>query len=246
VQGTNAAIQTFTVQNTGGGTLNYSITDNVSWLCVSPTSGTSTGEVDTMTVTYATTGLGVGVHNGTITITAAGATNSPQTIAVTVTVNKKTVTEDFNSVPTWTSSFDAGWGGAAAWSAVAGGQAGNCLQATRSNTGSSAKVMVYNISPNASYTISVYMKCPSSSSDYWRECFYKLGSFTAQDFDQNGGTWTEVKKFSNTGTNGNGNTWVQYSKAFSSGSSTQISVGFKTGNSSGTAPTIQWDTLRVQ
>jgi hypothetical protein len=28
-------------------------------------------------------------------------------------------------------------------------------------------------------------------------------------------------------------------------SNTQISVGFKTGNSSGTAPTTQWDTLQI-
>jgi hypothetical protein len=90
------------------------------------------------------------------------------------------------------------------------------------------------------------MRCPSSSSSYWRECFYKLGSYTAQDYDQNGGTWTEIKKFSNTGANGNGDTWVQYSKTFNSGSSTQISVGFKAGNASGTAPTIKWDTLRIQ
>jgi hypothetical protein len=244
-QGGNAASQTFTVANSGGGTLSYAISDNVSWLSCSPTSGTSTGEADTITVTYATTGLGVGTHNGTITISDPNASNNPQTIGVTVTVNKKTVTEDFNALPSWTSSYDAAWGGVASWSSVTGGQAGNCLQATRSNTGSSAKVKVYNLTANQSYTLTIYMKCPSSSASYWRECFYKLGSYTAQDFDQNGGTWTEIKKFSNTGTNGNGNTWVQYTKTFSSGSNTQISVGFKTGNSSGTAPTIQWDTLRI-
>jgi hypothetical protein len=106
-------------------------------------------------------------------------------------------------------------------------------------------VKVYTITANASYTISVYMRCPSSTSAYWRECAFKLGSYTAQDFDTNGATWTMVKKFSNDGTNGNGDTWVQYSVSFNSGSNTQISVGFKTGNSSGTAPTIKWDTLRV-
>ena len=247
-QGQNASSQTFTVQNSGTGTLNYSITDDVTWLSCSPTSGTSTGEADTITVTYATSGLAVGTYNGTITISDPNATNNPQTIAVTLTVNpaKLTVAEDFNSVPSWTSGYDAGWGGAATWSSVTGGQSGNCLQATRSNTGSSAKVKVYNITPNSTYTISVYIRCPSSSDSYWRECFYKLGSHTAQDFDQNAGTWTEIKKFSNTGTNGNGDTWVQYSKTFNSGSNTQISVGFKTGNSGGTSPTIKWDTLRIQ
>ncbi|GMU23492.1 MAG: hypothetical protein AMXMBFR13_35700 [Phycisphaerae bacterium] len=247
-QGSNASNQTFTVQNTGGGTLSYAISDNQAWLSCSPSSGTSTGEADTITVSYTTSGLSAGTHNATITISDPNATNNPQTIAVTLTVNpsKLTVAEDFNSVPSWTSSFDAGWGGAASWSSVSGGQAGNCLQATRSNAGSSAKVKVYNITANQSYTISIYMRCPSSGDSYWRECFYKLGSYGAQDYDQNGGTWTEIKKFSNTGANGNGDTWVQYSKTFNSGSNTQISVGFKAGNASGTAPTIKWDTLRIQ
>ncbi len=247
-QGSNAASQTFTVANSGTGTLSYTITDNVSWLSCSPTSGTSTGGTNTHTVTYSTSGLSAGTYSGTITISDPNATNNPQTIAVTLTVNpaKITVAEDFGSLPSWSSSYDASWGGAATWSSVTGGQSGNCLQATRSNTGSSAKVKVYTITPNASYTISVYIRCPSSSDAYWRECFYKLGNYTAQDFDQNGGTWTEIKKFSNTGTNGNGDTWVQYSKTFNSGSNTQISVGFKTGNSGGTSPTIKWDTLRIE
>ena len=98
-------------------------------------------------------------------------------------------------MPAWSSTFDAPWGNAATWSIVAGGQAGNALQAQRSGTGSSQKVKVYNISASTSYTISVYVKCPSSSA-YWAECAYKLGSFTAQDFDANAATWTQIKKFS--------------------------------------------------
>ena len=66
-----------------------------------------------------------------------------------------------------------------------------------------------------------------------------------QDFDANSGTWTMIKKF-DSGTNGNGNTWTQYSLNFNSGSATQISVGHKLGLSSGSGPTILWDTLRVQ
>lgn len=85
-QGSNAASQSFTVRNSGWGTLSYSITDNVNWLSCSPTSGTSTGETDTITVNYTTSSLTPGTYNGTITITASGATNSPQTIPVTLTV----------------------------------------------------------------------------------------------------------------------------------------------------------------
>lgn len=93
-------------------------------------------------------------------------------------------------------------------------------------------------------------KVMSSKKSYlrnrWAECAYKLGSYTASDFDNNGGTWTMVKKFANDGTNGNGNTWTQYSTTFNSGTNTQISAGFKLGSYGGAGPTIQWDTLRVQ
>jgi hypothetical protein len=116
----------------------------------------------------------------------------------------------------------------------------------RGSQGSSAKVNVYNITASTSYTISVWIKCPSSGGTYWVESAYRLGSHSASDFDGNGGAWTMIQKFANDGTNGNGNTWVQYSKTFNSGSNTQISVGFKTGSSGGGGPTVQWDTLRVQ
>jgi len=86
-EGSNASSQTFTVQNTGGGTLSYTISDNRSWLSISPSSGTSTGEQDTITVNYSTSGLVAGTYSGTITVTDANATNSPQTISVNVTVN---------------------------------------------------------------------------------------------------------------------------------------------------------------
>ncbi|NLE57245.1 MAG: BACON domain-containing protein [Planctomycetes bacterium] len=246
-QGTNASSQTFTVQNTDGGTLSYSVGVNQTWLSVTPTSGTSTGEADTITVNYATSSLSAGTYNATITISDPNASNNPQTIAVTLTVSSTaTVAEDFESMPSWSSSYDASWGGAATWSIVAGGQSGNALQASRGNLGSSVKVKVYNITASSNYTLTVYIKCPSSSAAYWAECAYRLGNYSAQDFDQNSGNWTMIQKFSNSGTNGNGNVWTQYNKSFSSGGNTQISVGYKLGVSSGTAPTIQWDTLRIQ
>jgi len=86
-EGSNAQSQTFTVRNTGGGTLNYSISDNSNWLSVSPSSGTSTGEQDTITVSYATSGLSAGSYSATITVTDTNASNSPQTISVSLAVN---------------------------------------------------------------------------------------------------------------------------------------------------------------
>jgi hypothetical protein len=248
-EGEDATSGSFTVQNDGGGTLSYSISDNVTWLSVSPTSGTSTGEADTITVTYDTDALTAGTHNATISISDSGATNSPQSVSVTLTVNSvaaTTIAEDFNSMPSWSSSFDASWGSNANWSIDSNGHSGSCLKATRNSGGSSVKAKVYTIDANTSYTISVYMDCGSSSNSYWYECAYKLGSNSAQDFDQNAGTWTMIQKFSNTGTNGNGGVFTQYSKTFNSGSNTQITVGYKAGSGSGSVPTIKWDTLRIE
>ena len=86
-QGANASSQTFQVSNSGGGTLSYTISDDASWLSCTPTSGTSTGEQDTITVSYSTSGLAAGTYSGTITIAATGASNTPQTIPVSLTVN---------------------------------------------------------------------------------------------------------------------------------------------------------------
>ena len=85
-EGTDAPSQTFNVSNSGGGTLSYSISDNSNWLSCSPSSGTSTGEQDTITVNYNTSGLSAGTRNATITISDPNADNNPQTIAVSLTV----------------------------------------------------------------------------------------------------------------------------------------------------------------
>lgn len=159
---------------------------------------------------------------------------------------KTTVAEDFNSMPSWSSSWDASWGSAASWAVETPGQSGTALRASRSSQGSSTKVKVYSITPNSSYTLSIYIRCPSYSGSYWAECAYRLGSYTAQNFDESSSSWTMIKKFSNDGTNGNGDTFVQYTTTFNSGSNTQISVGYKLGSSGGGGPTVRWDTLRIQ
>ena len=93
VKGANASSQTFKVWNSGGGTLGYRISGNATWLSCSPASGSSTGEQDTVTVSYDTSGLATGTHSATIAIAATGATGPPQTIPVTLTVS------DFEILP---------------------------------------------------------------------------------------------------------------------------------------------------
>jgi len=81
VKGHNLANDTFTVTNTGGGSLNYNIAVNATWLNVTPSSGTNTGTPDTITITYDTTDLAAGDYAATIEVTASGVSNSPQSIA---------------------------------------------------------------------------------------------------------------------------------------------------------------------
>ncbi len=83
---TVAEADSFSVWNSGAGTLNYTVSDNVSWLSVAPTSGSITTGSDVITVTYATGSLATGTYNATITISDSGAVAADKTIAVTLTV----------------------------------------------------------------------------------------------------------------------------------------------------------------
>ncbi len=82
-------IRTLTNNNASPGrTLNYTITDDMSWFSVSPESGNLTqGQSESITFYLNNTALTVGTYTGTITITGDSNTdNSPQTISVTLTI----------------------------------------------------------------------------------------------------------------------------------------------------------------
>ncbi len=88
--GANPANQTVNISNSGGGTLNWTATAQVTtpsggtWLSVSPSSGTAPS---TLTISVNLGTLAAGTYSGTITVAATGASNSPQTINVTLTLN---------------------------------------------------------------------------------------------------------------------------------------------------------------
>ncbi len=95
-QGSSPSSQTFTVTNSGTGTLNYTVAkvdtgDGTSWFSVNPTSGSSTGEADTITVSFSTASLAQGTYDASIQV-AGNATNSPRTIALSVAVTESTPT----------------------------------------------------------------------------------------------------------------------------------------------------------
>lgn len=76
----NAASQTFSVSNAGGGTLYFYLTDTENWIETKPYSSTgillrSTGGSIPITVVYNTSNLLEDVHNGRIGVIGAGTTN---------------------------------------------------------------------------------------------------------------------------------------------------------------------------
>jgi hypothetical protein len=75
----------FDVRNCGSGTLTWSVSDDKNWISVYPTSGSTTTERDTATVTISTSGLSPGTYTGQITINSNG---GEKTGTITVVVPK--------------------------------------------------------------------------------------------------------------------------------------------------------------
>jgi hypothetical protein len=75
--------QVFFISNSGSGTLNWSAVSNKTWLSCTPTSGTDSGAV---TVTIDPSSLASGTYEGTVTISDSNASNSPQTVNVTLNI----------------------------------------------------------------------------------------------------------------------------------------------------------------
>lgn len=67
--------------NSGGGTLNWTSSKSATWIKRSQTSGTAPSRVK---VSVDGTGLPRGIYYGTIKVWARGATNSPQTVLVSM------------------------------------------------------------------------------------------------------------------------------------------------------------------
>lgn len=81
----NPANESFTVSNTGTDTLTYTISDDADWMATSPTEGSSTGAANSHTVAFEVGTRPAGSYTGTIVV-AGNAYNSPQTLAVTMTI----------------------------------------------------------------------------------------------------------------------------------------------------------------
>lgn len=87
VGGANPAAKPFTINNSAGGTLIWTISSNATWLRLNTSSGTTTTETDTISASVTTSGLAAGTYNAVLTVTASGSTNSPRSIPVSLTLN---------------------------------------------------------------------------------------------------------------------------------------------------------------
>lgn len=83
VTGQSTGTQTFAVEVTGNGTYNWTTSSDQSWLRCSPATGTNNGVVS---VDIDAEHLPVGTYNGLISVTCPSASNSPQTVSVTLKV----------------------------------------------------------------------------------------------------------------------------------------------------------------
>jgi hypothetical protein len=81
--GTTTSSQSVVVSNSGTGTMNWTAATNRTWLTAAPGSGSGTG---TVAVSANATGLAGGTYTGSVTFTSSEASNSPQTVAVTLNV----------------------------------------------------------------------------------------------------------------------------------------------------------------
>ena len=81
--GSSPASQTLAIANSGVGTLSWTASSGATWLTVTPASGTAPS---TLTAQIDASTLAAGSYSGAITISATGATNTPVSVPVTLTV----------------------------------------------------------------------------------------------------------------------------------------------------------------
>ena len=119
VGGTNPAAQPFTIANSGGGTLSWTLSSNAAWLHLNIGSGTTTTESDTVYSSVTTSGMAAGTYNGIITVTASGASNSPRQISVSLTLSSTTANNA--AALTWDANSDSDVAGYKVYQGTASG-----------------------------------------------------------------------------------------------------------------------------
>src|SRR5215467_1692439 len=93
------------ISNSGRGTLNWSVSTSASWLTLSPSTGTASGNTsDPITATADLTGLVPGTYTASINVFGVGATNNGQSIPVTLTISPATFSTSSSTTTSATST----------------------------------------------------------------------------------------------------------------------------------------------
>jgi hypothetical protein len=95
-----------TLSNTGTGKLQYSISDDASWVSLSSGGGDlDPGDSLPITINFATTGLSIGTHEATILIQDPKALNNPVEIQVSVTIQELPEELSCGNIPVYTENI---------------------------------------------------------------------------------------------------------------------------------------------
>jgi len=89
-QGQRPSSYNFYVQNKGAGALDWRVVTSSSWLSASPTSGTSSGEADTVVISVTDTSALSGENFGTVSITTTNDGSVSQTMKINVIATEPT------------------------------------------------------------------------------------------------------------------------------------------------------------
>ncbi len=85
-EGTSPPSQTLSIRNSAGGTLSWSASSDADWLTVNPDSGSSTGELDNITLSVNISSMDLGYYVALAVVSAPGAINTPQAAVVSLSI----------------------------------------------------------------------------------------------------------------------------------------------------------------
>jgi len=85
-EGINPSSQTLSIRNSGSGTLTWSASNDADWLILNPASGSSTGELDNITLSVNISGMDSGHYVALAIVSAPGAINAPKAAIVNLSI----------------------------------------------------------------------------------------------------------------------------------------------------------------